>query len=86
MKLALISSSNKNDKTAKEAIESCKKIVESNKFIEIVGLNKAPIERINGNWRYFMLLRSHSIKELLGCISLLKYKQVSIDIDPLQLL
>ncbi|MBR7117895.1 MAG: primosomal protein N' [Helicobacteraceae bacterium] len=86
VKLALISSSNKNDKTAKEAIESCKKIVESNKFIEIVGLNKAPIERINGNWRYFMLLRSHSIKELLGCISLLKYKQVSIDIDPLQLL
>lgn len=85
-KLALISSGHKNDKIALEIIESCKKIVESHKNIEIVGLNRAPIERINGIWRYFMLLRSKSPKELLECVHFLKDKQVSIDIDPLQLL
>ena len=86
VKLALILSSNKNDKTARDIIESCKKIVESCKNIEIVGINKAPIERINSSWRYFMLLRSNNIKELLECVHLLKYEQITIDIDPLQLL
>lgn len=86
VKLALISSSNKSDNIAKQIIESCKKIVESCKNIEIVGLNKAPIERINNIWRYFMLLRCSNIKDLLECVYLLRDKQVSIDIDPLQLL
>ncbi|WP_258442873.1 primosomal protein N' [Helicobacter sp. 16-1353] len=85
-KLALILSTNKNDKTALKNIESCKKIVESHRNIEIVGLNRAPIERINGVWRYFMLLRAKSPKELLDCVYSLKNKQISIDIDPLQLL
>ena len=86
VKLALISSSNKNENLAREIIESCKKIVESNKTIEIVGVNKAPIERINGAWRYFMLLRACNIKDLLSCVYLLRDKQVIIDIDPLHLL
>ncbi len=86
VKLALILSSNKNDNIAREIIESCKKIVESCKNIEIVGVNKSPIERINGSWRYFMLLRSNNIKDLLECVHLLRDKKVSIDIDPLQLL
>lgn len=85
-KLALISSENKNDKLALDIIESCKKIVKSHKNIEIVGLNRAPIERINGVWRYFMLLRAISPKELLECVYLLKDKNVNIDIDPVQLL
>lgn len=86
VKLALISSTNKKDEVAKNNIESCKKIVESCKNIEIVGVNRAPIERIKNNWRYFMLIRSYSPKDLLNCVHLLKNMPCSIDIDPLQLL
>lgn len=86
VKFALIISQNKNDNKAKEILQNCKKIVESFKNIEIVGLNQAPIERINGLWRYFLLIRSKNKKNLLECLHLLKNRQVIIDIDPLQIL
>ncbi len=85
-RLALICTQSKNDKIARNILESCKKIVESCKSIEIVGVSKAPIERIKGNWRYFMLLKAKSPKELLSCLHLLKNEPIIIDIDPIQLL
>lgn len=85
-KLALISSQNKDDNTAKSILQNAKKIVESYKSVEIVGLNRAPIEKLNGYWRYFMLLRSNNLKEMLQAIHLLKNKPVIIDMDPLHII
>lgn len=85
-RLALITSTHRDEKIAKERIESCKNIVESCKNIEIVGVNRAPIERIGGKWRYFMLLRGKNYQDILKALYMLKGKAVSIDIDPLQLL
>ena len=84
-RLALLIAQNKDESKAKEILQNAKKIVESaQKKVEIVGLNKAPIERINGLWRYFLLLRATSAKELLGAIALCKNLPLIIDIDPQQ--
>lgn len=86
VRLGLVIASNKSDKIAKDLILECKKIVElANLNCEIVGVGRAPIERINGLWRHFMLLRSNDVKMLLNALHLLKNKRVSIDIDPLQI-
>lgn len=86
MRLALICSQHSNDMRAKEILQNARKIVESHKNIEIVGLNRAPIEKINNKWRYFMLLRTNNTKELVKILHLLKNQAVIIDIDPLQIL
>ena len=84
-RLALLIAQNKDESKAKEILQNAKKIVESaQKKVEIVGLNKAPIERINGLWRYFLLLRSASAKELLSALILCKNLPLIIDIDPQQ--
>ena len=83
MRLALICAQNKNEGKAKEILQNAKKIVESTRRnIEIVGLNKAPIERIGGLWRYFMLIRAKSAKELLTALLPIKDMGLIIDIDP----
>lgn len=86
MRLALVSTKNKLDSIAKNMIEKCRYIVESTNKVEIVGLNRAPIEKINGVWRYFLLLRSKSVKELLNVLHLLKNESCDIDVDPLLLI
>ena len=84
-RLALLIAQSKDESKAQGILQNAKKIVESaQKKVEIVGLNKAPIERINGLWRYFLLLRSASAKELLSAISLCKNLPLIIDIDPQQ--
>lgn len=85
-RLALICSQNSNDSKAKEILQNARKIVESHKNIEIVGLSRAPIEKINNKWRYFMLLRTNHTKELISVLHLLKNQPLIIDIDPLQIL
>lgn len=86
MRLALISAQNKNESKAKNALQNAKKIVEStHRNIEIIGLNKAPIERIGGLWRYIMLIRAKSAKELLTALSPIKDMGLIIDIDPQQI-
>ena len=84
-RLALLIAQSKDESKAQGILQNAKKIVESaQKKVEIVGLNKAPIERINGLWRYFLLLRSVSAKELLGALILCKNLPLIIDIDPQQ--
>ncbi len=83
MRLALICAQNKSESKAKDILQNAKKIVEStHRNIEIVGLNKAPIERIGGLWRYFMLVRAKSAKELLTALLPIKDMGLIIDIDP----
>ncbi len=83
VRLALICAQNKSEGKAKEILQNAKKIVESTRRnIEIIGLNKAPIERIGGLWRYFMLIRAKSAKELLTALSPIKDMGLIIDIDP----
>lgn len=85
-RIALLIAQNKDEKKALEILQNAKKIVESTqKSIEIVGLNKAPIERINGLWRYFLLLRANNAKILLPPLHLCKNEPLIIDIDPQQI-
>ncbi|MGX3011746.1 replication restart helicase PriA [Helicobacter sp. 23-1044] len=84
-RIALLIAQNKDESKAKNILQNAKKIVESaQKNIEIIGLSKAPIERIEGRWRYFLLLRAKSAKELIGAVSLCKNLPLTIDIDPQQ--
>lgn len=86
MRIALLSTQNKDAKKALSILQNAKKIVESTQnSIEIIGLNKAPIERINGLWRYFLLLRASDAKMLLATLHLCKNLPLSIDIDPQQI-
>ena len=84
-RLALLIAQSRDEGVAQGILQNAKKIVESaHKKVEIIGLNKAPIERINGLWRYFLLLRAQSAKELLGALVLCKDLPLIIDIDPQQ--
>ena len=86
MRIALICAQNKVEAKAKDILQNAKKIVESTKRnVEIVGLNKAPIERIGGLWRYIMLVRAKSAKELLNALAPIKDMPLIIDIDPQQI-
>lgn len=85
-KLAFLTSAHKDEKTALARLESCKKRIESHTNIDIIGLSRAPIERVNGQWRYCMLLKSRRSRDLLEALHALKDERISIDIDPLQLL
>lgn len=86
MRIALICAQNKVEAKAKDILQNAKKIVESTKRnVEIVGLNKAPIERIGGLWRYIMLVRAKSAKELLNALTPIKDMPLIIDIDPQQI-
>ena len=86
-KIALICAQNKDETKAKEILQNAKKIVESTRrIIEIVGLNKAPIERIGGLWRYFMLIRAKSAKELINALVPIRDMPLIIDIDPQQII
>lgn len=85
-RIALLIAQNKDQSTALEILQNAKKIVESTqKSIEIIGLNKAPIERINGLWRYLLLLRASDAKTLLAPLHLCKNLPLIIDIDPQQI-
>lgn len=86
MRIALICAQNKVEAKAKDILQNAKKIVESTKRnVEIVGLNKATIERIGGLWRYIMLVRAKSAKELLNALAPIKDMPLIIDIDPQQI-
>ncbi len=50
--------------------------------IEIVGAGIAPIERIANKWRFVILLRSQSKTALLKALYSLNYRDLEIDMDP----
>jgi len=51
--------------------------------IEVVGFGEAPISKIAGKYRFQILLRSSSSKELLKVAHSLKSQGVELDIDPI---
>lgn len=60
--------------------------------VEVVGSSKAQVERIQGKYRFILLLRSHSAKALLECLQFLVTHSSSelrgfyeIDVDPLNI-
>ncbi len=83
MRIALVCAQNRDESTALGILQNAKKIVESQN-VEIIGLNKAPIERIGGLWRYFLLLRAQSAKALVTALHAIKDMPLTIDIDPQQ--
>lgn len=85
-KIALVIVSNKSDEIAKKHIKECKKIVESYNKIEVVGVSRAPIERLKDKWRYFMMLRSDNSIYMIEALTLLKNMPCEVDVDPLTLL
>ena len=61
--------------------------------VEIVGVSECPIEKINNNYRFHMILRSKELKSLLQVVTYIQrnYKGIrntylEIDVDPLHLL
>jgi len=74
------------------AREGCAFLTDSTD-IEIMGVSECPIEKINNNYRYHILLRSSNITKLLQVVTFIhrSYKAhhsvyLEIDIDPLHLL
>ncbi|WP_299545765.1 primosomal protein N' [uncultured Helicobacter sp.] len=89
VRLALIHLNHKNQIKAnslmQEALEILKQTIQENALdIEIVGSGKAPIERIFEKWRYVIMLRSKSTKDLHKALFPLRHFSCEIDIDPLE--
>ena len=51
--------------------------------VEVVGHGEASIAKIGGKYRFDILLRSDTAKELLDTIYSLEYNLFEIDIDPI---
>ena len=82
-KLVKVLVSHKSDQKASEIMREVVKITHSFKELEVVGYGRANIEKIASKYRYNMLLRSSSIKELLRFSHSIKHLHVEIDVDPL---
>jgi primosomal protein N' (replication factor Y) len=82
IKLARVLFSHKNASIASENMQKMLKKLEKIDTIEIVGAGIAQIEKINNKYRYNILLRSKSTKELLNAIYSTKTDFCEIDIDP----
>ena len=61
--------------------------------VEILGVSECPIEKINNNYRFHMILRSKELKSLLQVVTYIhrnykgvKHTYLEIDVDPLHLL
>ena len=61
--------------------------------VELVGVSECPIEKINNNWRYHIILRSVDFKGLLQVVTyiqrnhkVMRNTYLEIDVDPLHLL
>lgn len=82
-KLLKILVSHTKDEKANEILNQLEKMTHNFPNIEVVGYGKANIEKIANKYRYDMLLRSDSSKELLKFAHSCKHLHVEIDIDPL---
>ncbi|WP_279127675.1 primosomal protein N' [Helicobacter winghamensis] len=89
MRLSLIHFKDKNQIKAKYLMQEALKILqqkikENTLNVEIVGSGEAPIERILDKWRYLIMLRSKSSKDLHIALLPLRNFACEIDIDPLE--
>jgi len=82
-KLARIIFSHKNHLKAKEELNKALKHVKKFK-IDLIGAKEADIFKLNGKYRYEMLLRSNHVKDLIIFLHFIKSQIVSIDMDTLR--
>jgi len=73
----------KEEKASKTTLDTVIKLKEF-KDIEIVGHGKAPIERIANKFRFNILLRSSSRKEMLRALYAVNSSSIEIDMDPVE--
>ncbi|HFU2806949.1 TPA: primosomal protein N' [Campylobacter coli] len=78
------------DKEQKQAQNLCKKLVDQISHIlkvEIIGYGACSIEMLKGQYRFYILLRSDFYKALIKIQKYaLNFKNVSVDIDPIDFL
>jgi len=82
-KLLKVLVSHIKDEKASDILNKVVQISSNFPQIEVVGYGRANIEKIANKYRYNMLLRSDSSKELLKFAHSCKHLHVEIDIDPL---
>jgi primosomal protein N' (replication factor Y) len=82
-KLMRLLISNKIEQKAKEITDKTAEILRGCKDIELVGYGKADIAKIANKYRFFILIRSFSVKPLLRAAKLIKDSAAQIDMDPL---
>jgi len=73
----------KEEKAGKTTLDTVTKLKEFEN-IEIVGHGKAPIERIANKFRFNILLRSSSRKEMLRALYAVNNPAIEIDMDPVE--
>ncbi len=73
----------KEEKAGKITLDTVTKLKEF-EAVEIVGHGKAPIERIANKFRFNILLRSSSRKEMLKALYAVNSPAVEIDMDPVE--
>jgi primosomal protein N' (replication factor Y) len=73
----------KEEKAGKITLDTVTKLKEF-EGVEIVGHGKAPIERIANKFRFNILLRSSSRKEMLKALYAVNSPAVEIDMDPVE--
>ncbi|MDH5464307.1 MAG: primosomal protein N' [Thiovulaceae bacterium] len=83
MKLARVLFAHKNEITASEAMTAMETRLKAFENISVVGSGKAAIEKIAGKFRYNILLRSASSKDLLLAIKKTLHPLAQVDIDPI---
>lgn len=82
-RLLRVMSSHKNEKKAKEILDSIKELTCKYENLEVVGFGKADVEKIAGKFRYGILLRSNDTKSLLRFAHEARAAQGEVDVDPL---
>lgn len=89
MRLALVHFAHSNEKQAQEIYKKALGILQAQiqcLEVEIVGSGIAPIPRIANKWRYVIMLRSKSAKNLHLALLPLRSFSCEIDIDPIEFL
>ncbi|MEF3191219.1 MAG: primosomal protein N' [Campylobacterales bacterium] len=80
-KLARILFVHKKQYIAQQQMEAALKLLRSFTEVEIVGWGTAPIERMNDEWRFYIMVRALSSKVLLQALSCIS--SGIIDVDPI---
>ena len=81
--LARLLIADRDYKKAQDITNKATEILKRVKNIELIGSGLAPIERIANKWRFSILLRSDSKKELLRALHIFaENRDIEIDMDP----
>ncbi|WP_200762662.1 primosomal protein N' [Nitrosophilus alvini] len=84
-RLALLLFSDKKEETARKNMQDVLDKLKNFKEVEIIGSGPAPLERIANRYRYNILLRSTSAKDLIKAISAVKTPFCEVDMDPVNI-